>query len=186
MLILPTASAGCALTCRHSLHCKHIMSIWQVFKTRATDRRYTAQGLALSTLLALVAISPPALAVDVGVSVQISQPGVYGRVDIGRFPQPQVVVEQPITIRRVVSTPDPVYMWVPPGHRKNWSKHCGAYNACGVPVYFVRDSWYDAKVGKEKKNKGHDKGYGNDKGHGNGNDKGNGNGKGNGHNKHDR
>ena len=38
----------------------------------------------------------PALAADVGVSVQISQPGVYGRIDIGRFPQPQVVVPQPV------------------------------------------------------------------------------------------
>ena len=87
----------------------------------------------------------PAHAADVGVSVSISQPGVYGRVDIGRFPQPQVVVAQPVTIYRpVVVQPavQPVYMWVPPGHRKNWRKHCGQYGACGVPVYFVRDNWY--------------------------------------------
>ena len=37
-------------------------------------------------------------ATDVGVSVQISQPGVYGRVDIGRFPQPQVIVAQPVVV----------------------------------------------------------------------------------------
>ena len=91
----------------------------------------------------------PALATDVGVSVSISQPGVYGRVDIGRFPQPQVVVAQPVIIVRpvqVVQQPQPVYMWVPPGHRKNWRKHCGRYNACGVPVYFVQDGWYGQNV----------------------------------------
>jgi hypothetical protein len=96
--------------------------------------------------LALAALAP-AHATDVGVSVQISQPGVYGRVDIGRFPQPTVVVQQPVVITRpVVVAPQPVYMWVPPGHRKNWRKHCGRYGACGTPVYFVRDQWYQQHV----------------------------------------
>ncbi len=36
-----------------------------------------------------------------------------------------------------------MYMRVPPGHAKKWSKHCAAYNACGRPVYFVQDSWYN-------------------------------------------
>ncbi|HEX6016743.1 MAG TPA: hypothetical protein VFZ28_01460 [Burkholderiaceae bacterium] len=85
-------------------------------------------------------------AADVGVSVQISQPGVYGRIDIGRFPQPQVVVAQPVVIVPppvVVAQPvQPVYLWVPYGHRKHWRKHCHEYNACGVPVYFVRHDWY--------------------------------------------
>ena len=37
----------------------------------------------------------------------------------------------------------PVYLWVPPGHQKNWRKHCGRYDACGRPVYFVQDNWYN-------------------------------------------
>lgn len=92
--------------------------------------------------------SAPAAAVDVGVSVQISQPGVYGRIDIGRFPQPRVIVAQPVVVARpvAVAPPQPVYMWVPPGHRKNWKKHCRDYGACGVPVYFVRHDWYDQHV----------------------------------------
>lgn len=88
-------------------------------------------------------------AADVGVSVQISQPGVYGRVDIGRFPQPQVVVQRPVVMippRVVIAHPEPVYLWVPPGHRKKWRKHCSRYNACGTPVYFVQDGWYRAHV----------------------------------------
>ena len=104
----------------------------------------------LVTALALsAATASPVWAADVGVSVSISQPGVYGRIDIGRFPQPQVVVAQPVIIVRpvqVVEPPQPVYMWVPPGHRKNWRKHCGRYNACGVPVYFVQDGWYGQNV----------------------------------------
>lgn len=100
-------------------------------------------------LAASLALAAPAFAADIGVSVQISQPGVYGRIDIGRFPQPQVIVAQPIYVQRptvVMQRPDPVYLWVPPGHRKNWKKHCSAYNACGVPVYFVKDDWYESNV----------------------------------------
>jgi len=101
---------------------------------------------ALAALLAGVATAP-AQAADVGVSIGISQPGVYGRIDIGRFPQPQVVVQQPVIIGRpVVRAPEPVYLWVPPGHQKHWRKHCGVYNACGVPVYFVQERWYHDHV----------------------------------------
>lgn len=125
---------------------------------------------------ALLAGAVPAFAADVGVSIQISQPGVYGRIDIGRYPQPQLVVAQPVIVQRptvVVQRPEPVYMWVPPGHRKNWKKHCGGYNACGVPVYFVQDQWYEQRV------RGHDRD--DDRGHGKGGDRG----RGKGHDKRD-
>jgi hypothetical protein len=126
-------------------------------------------SLLAATLAALVLPTVPAQAgnVDVGVSVQISQPGVYGRIDIGRFPQPQVIVTQPVVVvppRVIVAHPvQPVYMWVPPGHRKNWRKHCAGYGACGVPVYFVRHDWYDRHVhavhhaGHGHRHKGHGK-----------------------------
>jgi len=130
--------------------------------------------LASSLVLAAAAAS----ATDVGVSVQISQPGVYGRVDIGRFPQPQVIVPQPVVVARpavVVAQPvQPVYMWVPPGHRKNWGKHCHEYHACGVPVYFVRHDWYEQHVQPRDQWRGH----GNDDDHGHGHGKGRGHGKG--------
>ena len=108
-------------------------------------------GLALATAIGLggwLAAAVPAQAadVDVGVSIGISQPGVYGRIDIGRFPQPQLIVQQPVIIVRQAAPPPPMYLWVPPGHQKNWRKHCGKYNACGVPVYFVQDRWYQDHV----------------------------------------
>lgn len=103
-------------------------------------------------------------AADVGVSVSISQPGVYGRIDIGRFPQPVLVAQQPIVVMRaptVVVQPEPVYLWVPPGHRKHWRRYCGQYGACGAPVYFVQDGWYRQNVmapARYDGNRGHDRG----------------------------
>ena len=80
---------------------------------------------------------------NVGVSIGIMQPGVYGRIDIGSYPQPAVVYGQPIIIapQPMIVRPNPVYLYVPPGHQKNWAKHCGRYGACGQPVYFVQESW---------------------------------------------
>ena len=103
---------------------------------------------ALIAATALLAASLPGVAADVGVSIGISQPGVYGRIDIGQFPQPQLVMPRPVIIARppVVVRQEPVYLWVPPSHRADWRHHCGRYNACGVPVYFVDSRWYDSHV----------------------------------------
>jgi hypothetical protein len=81
--------------------------------------------------------------VDVGVSVQIAQPGVYGRVDFGNLPPPPVVIAEPILVAppRVVVQQAPMYLYVPPGHQKHWAKHCHRYRACGHPVYFVQEQW---------------------------------------------
>jgi hypothetical protein len=84
---------------------------------------------------------------QVNVSVEVRQPGVYGRVDIGGLPAPRVVLPRPVVIEaspaRVV---EPVYLWVPAQHRRDWRRHCGRYGACGAPVYFVQDSWYQEHV----------------------------------------
>ncbi len=97
--------------------------------------------------LALAAVGLPALAAtDVGVSIGINQPGVYGRIDIGRFPQPQLIVQRPVLVVQQQVRPAPIYLRVPPGHRQNWRKHCRAYGACGTPVYFVQERWYQDHV----------------------------------------
>ena len=128
----------------------------------------------LSLLLVAALASAAASAVEVGVSVTVAQPGVYGRIDIGRFPQPQVVLATPVVIHAGGPRRDPVYLWVPPGHQKNWRKHCQRYDACGVPVYFVRDDWYERHVKgegprgeprHEPKGKGHGHGHGRGRGH---------------------
>ena len=128
--------------------------------------------------VALATLASSALAADVGVSVSIGQPGFYGRIDIGNVPQPQLIYATPVIIQTVPVgvVHQPIYLRVPPGHEKKWSKHCRKYNACGRPVYFVQQDWYtnvyapdyrskhgegkgkvkkEKKEKKEKKNKGH-------------------------------
>ena len=97
-----------------------------------------------AAVLALAALAPPVLAqTHVGVSIGINQPGVYGRIDIGNYPQPVLVYPQPVIITQpaVVVQRQPIYLYVPPGHQKHWGKHCYRYNACGQPVYFVQEQW---------------------------------------------
>ena len=116
---------------------------------------------------ALAAVSAPALA-QTGVSVSIGQPGLYGRIDIGNFPQPPLVYAEPVIIQPVPVgvVRQPVYLHVPPGHAKDWRKHCGKYGACGQPVYFVQDSWYNnVYVPRYAQGNGHGKGPGKGKGH---------------------
>jgi hypothetical protein len=82
-------------------------------------------------------------------------PGVYGRVEIGNAPPPPVVYEKPKVIVVPKSAPQappqPIYLHVPPGHAKNWKKHCKKYDACGQPVYFVKSAEYEPKKKKPKK-----------------------------------
>lgn len=91
-----------------------------------------------------LALHSAASAADVGVSVNISEPGFYGRIDIGRVPAPVLIYPQPVIIeqRPINVVRPPIYLRVPPGHEKKWDKHCSRYNACGQPVYFVQHDWY--------------------------------------------
>ena len=113
---------------------------------------------------ALAALMGSALAVDVGVSVTIGQPGFYGRIDIGNMPQPQVIYALPVIIQQVPVgvVRQPIYLSVPPGHEKKWSKHCRKYNACGQPVYFVQQGWYTNVYAPDYRSK-HDKDNGKEK-----------------------
>lgn len=98
-------------------------------------------------LVALLTISltGPAIvqAANIDVNINIGQPGYYGRIDIGDFGRPRLIYREPIVIYPVSVPREPIYLHVPPGHAKNWRKHCSKYNACGERVYFVQDSWYE-------------------------------------------
>ena len=128
------------------------------------------------TAIALGLAAASGFATDVGVSVSVNQPGLYGRIDIGNVPQPPVLMyPQPVIIQKpaVVVQQPPLYLHVPPGHAKNWGKHCHKYNACGQPVYFVQETWYQqhyvpAVQAKHKEHKHKDKGHGHGHGHGKG------------------
>ena len=81
-------------------------------------------------------------AADIGVSVGISQPGFYGRIDIGGYPVPQLIYAEPRIVSPKGPPGRPLYLHVPPGHAKDWHKHCHKYGACSQPVYFVQERWY--------------------------------------------
>ena len=145
--------------------------------------------IAIAAVAALVvgAAAPVVAAPNVGVSIGINQPGVYGRVDIGNVPPPPVVYAQPVVIAppRVVVQRQPIYLYVPPGHQRNWRAYCGRYNACNQPVYFVEERWVRERWDHEHRDArhgphgGHDDqgpGRGHGRGHGKGHDKGHGKG----------
>ncbi len=96
----------------------------------------------IAAAVAAAAVTTPALAADVGVSIGIGQPGFYGRLDIGDFPQPQLIYSQPVIIERVQMDRPPIYLRVPPGYARHWSQHCREYNSCGERVFFVQNKWY--------------------------------------------
>ncbi len=126
----------------------------------------------LLTTTLMLATAVPALA---GVSITVGEPGFYGSLDIGNFPRPMLVSPEPVIIQPVPTVVyEPIYMRVPPGQIKNWGRYCGAYNACGRPVYFVKESWYEDVYAPRyreihwKKDKHHHKHK--DHGHGHGHD----------------
>lgn len=119
---------------------------------------------------AACALAPAFAQTNVGVSVGINQPGVYGRIDIGNYPPPRLVYPQPIVIAPspVAIYQQPVYLYVPPGHQKHWEKHCYRYNACGQPVYFVQENWVRERYEERRDHDGRgdrDNGHGHDDDH---------------------
>jgi hypothetical protein len=158
---------------------------------------------------ALLAASLPALAQNVSISV--GQPGFYGHIDIGDAPRPALVYERPVVIAQPRYAVQPMYLRVPSMHRAHWSRYCGMYSACGAPVYFVTDDWYQRVYvphyreyrgprgdwrGHERREwrehdrrewhgdhgRGHGEGRGHDEGRGHG--EGHGRGEGHGHDRH--
>ncbi|MBC7680810.1 MAG: hypothetical protein H7172_00630 [Ferruginibacter sp.] len=122
-------------------------------------------------------------------------PGVYGQINFGSQPPPPVLYTQPMLIQRGPDIGPPLYLYVPPGHSKNWRRYCGRYDACGRQVYFVqvneRNRWWAPPQGgprsdhdrrDERGDRGNDR-YNqdrddrDDRGHGHG---------GQGHRKHDK
>jgi len=114
--------------------------------------------------LAVSAVTSVFAGPDVGVSIGINQPGAYGRIDIGNYPQPALVYAQPVVITPtpVVMYQRPIYLYVPVGYQQDWGRYCGRYSACGQPVYFVQEQWvreryrHEHEGRDERRSRGHD------------------------------
>lgn len=100
------------------------------------------QKLAVGAALSFGLLAP-VLAQNVGISIGVNQPGVYGRINIGNAPPPTLVYPQPVLIAppQQMLPRQPIYLYVPPMHQQNWSRYCNRYSACGQPVYFVQEQW---------------------------------------------
>ena len=123
--------------------------------------------LILSLTLAAACLAPAVAGTNVGISIGISQPGVYGRIDIGNVAPPPVVYAQPVVIAPtpVAVYQQPIYLYVPPVHQANWARYCGGYAACGQPVYFVQEAWVKERYVREYRGRDH-RGHGRKRGRG--------------------
>ena len=155
------------------------------------NKQIAALSLALGVLAGLPAWADDDLGINVLLEGQVA-PGLYGRVDVGNNSHPNLYNREPIIYTRNARYANykPVYLHVPPGHAKDWGKHCKHYNACERPVYFIRseeyeesyqrahphDDDYDYDDDHHDNKKSNSNGGGKDKGNGKGGEKGKGKG----------
>jgi len=131
--------------------------------------------------MATLALAGVGHAGDLGINIILSgqvAPGIYGQVQLGKAQPPPLVYAQPMLIVPQEAPPPPIYLHVPPGHAKNWRKHCREYNACNRPVYFVRSAEYEPDYERRR----HDRGDDHERGH---DDRGDDHGRGHDHGRHD-
>ena len=108
--------------------------------------------LAILTLAAATAAALPVHALtNIGVSIGINAPGQYGRIDINNYPQPRLILPQPIIYAPtpVAVHQRPIYLYVPQTHQADWGRYCRGYGACGQPVYFVQETWVREEYQRE-------------------------------------
>ena len=154
-------------------------------------KRFTVRPAAHFALagLASLGVTMSANAQNVGVSVNVNTPGIYGQITIGGgLPTPELLMPRAVvavpTAVAVAEPPEPLYLHVPPGHEKHWARHCREYNACGRPVYFVSDHWYHEVYEPRRheheheherheydRDHDHDHGHGHDRDHDHGHDR---------------
>lgn len=80
------------------------------------------------------------------------RPGVYGRIEVRNAPPPPLLSSRPVVASREPgpSRLEPVYLYVPAGQVRRWSRYCDRYDACERPVYFVRMDNAPFKLGSWK------------------------------------
>lgn len=123
-----------------------------------------AMRFLLLSALAFGALVPVSQAQSISVNATITGevvPGVYGQVVLGSRPPPPVLYAQPFLVQPApvvtgVAPVEPIYLHVPPGHAKNWRKHCHEYDACNRPVYFVKSAEYEPGYRPHKEHGHHD------------------------------
>lgn len=109
----------------------------KIHQTIATALVGAASLLGVGASQAQITVSANPWYNNITVGAPLTQ-GVYGQIVLGNATvPPPVYSSRPVIIHRTAGRYDPMYLYVPPGHRKKWDKHCSRYNACSRPVYFV-------------------------------------------------
>lgn len=105
------------------------------------NRTSLTRGLAAVALVCAAGAAQAQAYISSTISGQLA-PGVYGQVNIGNAAPPPLVYAQPMWGNQGAMMPQaqPMYMWVPPDHSRNWRRYCYQYQACGRPVYFLRSA----------------------------------------------
>lgn len=121
--------------------------------------------ITLYTTLIIVSLTAHASQPTINLSIEGEvSPGVYGQVQFGNAPPPPVLYPEPMIIvpQQAHVRASPLYLHVPPGHARSWSRYCRRYDACNRPVYFVRSREYEPgySVSKEKSRKHEEKRHG--------------------------
>ena len=95
------------------------------------------------TILTLAAAAISVTAAGV-VSAKDTDPGIYGAIDVSRFPKPATLNSRPVTavVPAKRAKAKPIYVHVTAGEARHWHGTCQTYNACAVPVYFVTEGWF--------------------------------------------
>ncbi|MCT0207714.1 hypothetical protein [Synechococcus sp. CS-1332] len=83
-------------------------------------------------------------------TLQLGQPGYFGPINLGNQTPPPVYGYGPVIVRPdsrgrdrwTQAATQPVYLRVPMNQARDWGRYCGLYQACNMPVQFVRDDWY--------------------------------------------
>jgi hypothetical protein len=80
------------------------------------------------------------------------RPGVYGSIRIRHAPPPPLFSPRPVVAARQLGPVrgEPLYLYVPTGHVRKWSRYCERYQACERPVFFVRVDNHPGKLGRWK------------------------------------
>jgi hypothetical protein len=156
------------------------------------------QWFTVSMAAVALAVASVGRAGDLGIHVILSgevAPGIYGQVQIGNASPPPLVYAQPMLIEAQPAPPPPIYLHVPPGHARNWRRHCREYNACNRPVYFVRSAEYEPDYERRRHDREDDHGrehgrdgedyHAHEHEHGHGHDREDDHGHGHDHDRHD-
>ena len=106
--------------------------------------------VAAALALGAAAVAPALAGPQIGVSIDVHHPGVFGHVQIGPRDLPVVYVPQPVLVVRGPREDyrPPVYVYAPPpryGHGPRWVRHERCEDRREARREYRREQWREAR-----------------------------------------